>query len=251
MRLALELRGLGLLQTFDLRAMGHNSGRYVHTVTEALKLAFADRERYYGDSPEVPLAELLSPAYLRERGALIRADRAMQEAPPPGEVRRIRQSAAAPPPPSPAPNPSAARTKDGTTHIACIDHDGNMIALTSSGGVFRKSVFSPELGCTLSTGSEMFSLEEGHPNALAPGKRPRTTLISYLICEGGRPIATVGCPGGDDQGQVNLQNPQHAGVRHEPSAGGRGAKVCDGNPHRLVLATFVQTGCIERRARYL
>jgi gamma-glutamyltranspeptidase / glutathione hydrolase len=201
------MQALGLLQTFDLKMMGHNSGRYVHTVTEALKLAFADRERYYGDSPEVPLAELLSPAYLRERAALIRADRAMQEAPPPGEVRPIRQSAAAPPSLSPAPNPSAsaAHAKDGTTHIACIDRDGNMIALTPSGGVFRKSVFSPELGCTLSTRSEMFSLEEGHPNALAPGKRPRTTLISYLICEGGRPIATVGCPGGDDQGQANLQ----------------------------------------------
>jgi gamma-glutamyltranspeptidase/glutathione hydrolase len=199
------MQALGLLQAFDLKAMGHNSGRYVHTLAEALKLAFADRERYYGDSHEVPLAELLSPAYLQERSALIRADRAMREAPPPGEVREIRQKVAAPSPPSPAPNPSAAHAKDGTTHIACIDREGNMIALTSSGGVFRKSVFSPELGCTLSTRSEMFSLEEGHPNALAPGKRPRTTLISYLICKGGRPIATVGCPGGDDQGQANLQ----------------------------------------------
>jgi len=199
------MQALGLLQTFDLKAMGHNSGRYAHTVAEALKLAFADRERYYGDSREVPIAELLSPAYLRERAALIRADRAMQEAPPPGDVRHARQSAAAPPPPSPAANPSAAHAEDGTTHIACIDREGNMIALTPSGGVFHKSVFSPELGCTLSTRSEMFSLEEGHPNALAPGKRPRTTLISYLICEGGRPIATVGCPGGDDQGQANLQ----------------------------------------------
>jgi len=199
------MQALGLLQTFDLKAMGHNSGRYVHTVAEALKLAFADRERYYGDSREVPIAELLSPAYLRERAALIRADRAMQEAPPPGDVRHTRQSAAAPSPPSSAANPSAAHAEDGTTHIACIDREGNMIALTPSGGVFRKSVFSPELGCTLSTRSEMFSLEEGHPNALAPGKRPRTTLISYLICEGGRPIATVGCPGGDDQGQANLQ----------------------------------------------
>ena len=199
------MQALGLLQTFDLKAMGHNTWRYVHTVAEALKLAFADRERYYGDSREVPLAELLSPAYLRERAALIRADRAMQEAPPPGEVRHIRQRVAAPPPPPPAPKRSAAHGKDGTTHIACIDRDSNMIALTPSGGVFRKSVFSPELGCTLSTRSEMFSLEEGHPNALAPGKRPRTTLISYLICQRGRPIATVGCPGGDDQGQANLQ----------------------------------------------
>jgi gamma-glutamyltranspeptidase/glutathione hydrolase len=199
------MQALGLLQTFDLKAMGHNSGRYVHTITEALKLAFADRERYYGDASEVPLAELLSPAYLQERAALIQADRAMQEAPPPGEVRQVRHRVAAPPRPSPAPNPSAADANDGTTHIACIDRDGNMIALTPSGGVFRKSVFSPELGCTLSTRSEMFSLEEGHPNALAPGKRPRTTLISYLICEGGRPIATAGCPGGDDQGQADLQ----------------------------------------------
>ena len=80
-----------------------------------------------------------------------------------------------------------------------------MICLTPSGGVFRKSAFVAELGCTLSTRSEMFVLEEGHPNALAPGKRPRTTLVSYLICERGVPIMTVGCPGGDDQAQADLQ----------------------------------------------
>jgi gamma-glutamyltranspeptidase/glutathione hydrolase len=103
-----------------------------------------------------------------------------------------------------APDP-AAPTPDGTTHIAAIDREGNMIALTPSGGVFRKSVFSPELGCTLSTRSEMFYLEEGHANALAPGKRPRTTLISYLVREHGVPVETIGCPGGDDQAQANLQ----------------------------------------------
>ena len=201
------MQALGMLETFDLKAMRHNTCRYVHTVTEALKLAFADRERYYGDSPDVPLAELLSPTYLKKRAALIRPDRAMREAPPSGEVAgRGRPTAAAQPSaPSAAMDPSSAHAKDGTTHIACIDRDGNIIALTPSGGVFRKSVFCPELGCTLSTRSEMFSLEEGHPNALAPGKRPRTTLISYLICERGRPLATVGCPGGDDQGQADLQ----------------------------------------------
>jgi gamma-glutamyltranspeptidase/glutathione hydrolase len=94
---------------------------------------------------------------------------------------------------------------DGTTHIAAIDRDGNMICLTSSGGVFRKSAFMPELGCTLSTRSEMFVLEDGHPNALAPGRRPRTTLVSYVICEGGVPTMTIGCPGGDDQAQADLQ----------------------------------------------
>ncbi|HUL79663.1 MAG TPA: gamma-glutamyltransferase, partial [Vicinamibacteria bacterium] len=99
----------------------------------------------------------------------------------------------------------AAPIPDGTTHVAAIDRDGNMICLTPSGGVFRKSVFAPELGCTLSTRSEMFVLEDGHPNALAAGKRPRTTLVSYLISEDGVPTTTVGCPGGDDQAQANLQ----------------------------------------------
>jgi gamma-glutamyltranspeptidase/glutathione hydrolase len=94
---------------------------------------------------------------------------------------------------------------DGTTHIAAIDRDGNMICLTPSGGVFRKSAFMPELGCTLSTRSEMFVLENGHPNALAPGKRPRTTLVSYMIVEDGVPTTTIGCPGGDDQAQADLQ----------------------------------------------
>ncbi|PWU20686.1 MAG: hypothetical protein C5B48_12180, partial [Candidatus Rokuibacteriota bacterium] len=94
---------------------------------------------------------------------------------------------------------------DGTTHIAAIDRDGNMICLTPSGGVFRKSAFMDELGCTLSTRSEMFVLEEGHPNVLTPNKRPRTTLVSYLIAEGGVPTTTVGCPGGDDQTQADLQ----------------------------------------------
>jgi gamma-glutamyltranspeptidase/glutathione hydrolase len=196
------MQALGMLAGFDLRAMGHNSSRYIHTVVEALKLAFADRERHYGDAAPVPLAELLSPAYARERAALIRMDRAEPAAPPPGDPRRGHGGATGP---APAPREGAEAAADGTTHIAVIDRDGNMIALTPSGGVFRKSAFSPELGCTLSTRSEMFVLEEGHPNALTPGKRPRTTLVSYLVCENGVPVMTVGCPGGDDQAQADLQ----------------------------------------------
>ena len=198
------LQALGMLETFDLRVMGHNSARYIHVVTEALKLCFADRERYYGDAEDVPITELLAPAYMRERAALIRMDRAAPEAPAPGDPRRrggvatgagLRTSGA----------DAAVPAADGTTHIGAIDRDGNMICLTPSGGVFRKSAFMPELGCTLSTRSEMFVLEEGHPNVLAPGKRPRTTLVSYAICEGGVPIMTVACPGGDDQAQADLQ----------------------------------------------
>jgi gamma-glutamyltranspeptidase/glutathione hydrolase len=196
------MQALGILATIDLRALGHNSARYVHVVAEALKLAFADRERYYGDSPDVPLASLLAPAYARERAALIRMDRAMPAAPPPGDLPGAATSSAGHP--AAAAGASSA-APDGTTHVAAIDREGNMIGLTPSGGVFRKSAFAPELGCTLSTRSEMFVLENGHPNGLAPGKRPRTTLVSYLICEDGVPTTTVGCPGGDDQAQADLQ----------------------------------------------
>jgi gamma-glutamyltranspeptidase / glutathione hydrolase len=200
------LQALGMLDTLDLRALGHNSVPYIHAVTEALKLAFADRERYYGD-PEharIPLAELLSPAYARERAALIRMDRAAPAAPSPGDPWR-QGTAGSIAPARAAETGAPAPVPDGTTHIAAIDRPGNLIALTPSGGVFRKSAFAPELGCTLSTRSEMFVLEEGHPNALAPGKRPRTTLVSYLISEHGVPTTTVGCPGGDDQAQADLQ----------------------------------------------
>ena len=200
------MQALGMLAGFDLRALGHNSAAYIHVVAEALKLAFADRERYYGDPrfASVPIAELLAPSYARERAALIRLDCAAAEAPAAGNLwpdggAPARRSAGAEDPRATAPVP------DGTTHIAAIDRDGNMIALTPSGGVFRKSAFAAELGCTLSTRSEMFVLDEGHPNAPAAGKRPRTTLVSYLICANGTPTTTVGCPGGDDQAQADLQ----------------------------------------------
>ena len=193
------MQALAMLASFDLRAMGHNSTRYIHVVTEALKLAFADRERHYGHAAGDATA-LIDPAYARERAALIRQDAVMKEAPPAG------RAAGSSRPVSSAPTAAGAgAAMDGTTHIAAIDREGNMIALTPSGGVFRKSVFAPELGCTLSTRSEMFVLEDGHPNALTPGKRPRTTLISYLVCENGAPVMTVGCPGGDDQAQADLQ----------------------------------------------
>ncbi len=200
------MQALGMLEPMDLRAMGHNSARYIHVITEALKLAFADRERFYGDARDkaVPMAELLAPAYLRERAALIRMDRAAPEQPASGDPRRrgdMTRAASVHAGDASAAVPAA----DGTTHIAAVDREGNMMCLTASGGVFRKSAFAPELGCTLSTRSEMFVLEEGHPNALTPGRRPRTTLVSYLISEGGVPTMTIGCPGGDNQTQANLQ----------------------------------------------
>ena len=100
---------------------------------------------------------------------------------------------------------AVAGDEGGTTHVSVIDRDGNFACATPSGGGFAKSVFLPEIGCALSTRIEMFNLEEGHPNVLKPGKRPRTTLVNYIVSKDGRPQWTVGCPGGDHQTQANLQ----------------------------------------------
>ena len=201
------MQALGMLATFDLRALGHNSARYIHVVSEALKLAFADREQYYGDRDDAlsGIGDLLAPAYLKERAALIRVDRAAPEAPAPGDPRGRGAARAVGTHAGVRTSGLSSAAADGTTHIAAIDREGNMICLTPSGGVFRKSAFAPELGCTLSTRSEMFFVTDDHPNGLVPGKRPRTTLVSYLICEGGVPTTTIGCPGGDDQSQADLQ----------------------------------------------
>lgn len=205
---AVLLQALNMLEHVELRALGHNSPAYIHTVTEVLKLAFADRERYYGDPnfAAVPIAGLLSKAYAAERVKLVGA-RACPELPAPGDPARPGATVAPAPLPwaqSP-PELTSIAGEDGTTHLAAIDRDGNMICITPSGGVFRKSALVPELGCTLSTRSEMFFIDDDHPNRLEPGKRPRTTLINYLVCRDGVPVMTCGCPGGDDQAQANLQ----------------------------------------------
>ena len=197
------LQTLNMLGHLDLRALEHNSPAYVHTVAEALKLAFADRECYYGDPDfaAVPVDGLLDKAYAAQRVQGI-GERACPELPAPGTPFGSTDASASPQPAA-AGVPEA--SEEGTTHLAVIDHDGNMVCLTPSGGVFRKSAFAPELGCTLSTRSEMFFLDDSHPNGLQPGKRPRTTLVNYIVCKDGRPVMTFGCPGGDDQTQANLQ----------------------------------------------
>jgi len=205
---AVLLQALNMLEYVDLRALGHNSPAYIHTITEVLKLAFADRERYYGDPnfAAVPIAALLSKAYAAERVKLVGAQ-ACPELPAPGDPARPGATVAPATPPwaSRATEMASAAAEEGTTHLAALDRDGNMVCITPSGGVFRKSAFVPELGCTLSTRSEMFFIDDDHANGLQPGKRPRTTLINYLVCRDGVPVMTFGCPGGDDQAQANLQ----------------------------------------------
>ena len=209
------MQTLNMLENFDLKSMGHNSPQYIHTVIEALKLAFGDREAHYGD-PDfsvIPIDGLLSKEYAAERARLIDPAKAYPAQPDGGDPWRYSKKSrggngahggnGVPT----ASDPSALDTsaRDGTTHVSVLDRQGNMVCGTISGGAFAKSVFFPELGCALSTRIEMFNCDEGHPNAVEPGKRPRTTLINYIISKNGQPVMTVGCPGGDNQAQANIQ----------------------------------------------
>ena len=206
------LQTLNMLAGYDLKGMGHNSSVYIHTVTEALKLAFADRDTYYGDPnfSSIPVEGLLSKVYGAERAKNIQAGLAHPELPPAGNPwphQTGSGSGAAPSSPVLVAGGEElpGDGQDGTTHFAIIDSEGNMVAATPSGGVLARSVYFPELGCTLSTRSEMFVLDPSNPNCLEPGKRPRTTLVNYMVCKDGKPFMTIGCPGGDKQVQANLQ----------------------------------------------
>ena len=207
---AVLMQALNILENFALREMGHNSTAYVHTASQALNLAFADREAYYGD-PDfavVPVDGLLSKEYARERAGMIDPSSAFQELPPPGDPWMYSSMSGAPAQarePVPAASGADGGPESGTTHISTIDRDGNMVCATPSGGGFGKSVFFPELGCALSTRIEMFNFEDGHPNRLEPFKRPRTTLVNYIVSKDGVPVMMTGCPGGDHQAQANMQ----------------------------------------------
>ena len=210
---------LNILENFDLKAMGHNSPEYIHTVTEALKLVFGDREAFYADPnyAEVPIDGLLSKEYAKERAQSLDPERAYPEQTAPGDPWKYSKGAAAgvaaksttavatPNGAAPANGASDPSSHEGTTHVSVLDAQGNMVCGTISGGAFAKSVFFPELGCCLSTRIEMFNCEEGHPNVVEPGKRPRTTLINYLARKDGQAVMTIGCPGGDNQAQANVQ----------------------------------------------
>lgn len=214
------LQTLKILEGIDIAGMGPASPEFVHHVTEAMKLAFADREAYYGD-PEfvkVPLATLLSEDYAAGRRELI-GDKASHELRPgliPGfeeqvnrmlaSVRIAGQSGAGGATvgePTLASMVASSRRGD-TVHIDVIDKWGNMIAATPSGGWLQSSPVIPELGFPLNSRAQAFWLEEGLPSSLAPLKRPRTTLTPSLAFENGEPRLAFGTPGGDQQEQWQL-----------------------------------------------
>jgi gamma-glutamyltranspeptidase/glutathione hydrolase len=193
------LQQLRLLEGYDLRAMGHNSADYIHTLVEAAKLAFADREAYYGD-PEftrVPLDGLLAPRYADLRRGLIDPAHASRDVRPgdPVAMRALLD------PPGAAPRSWG----PGTIHVTAADGRGNMVACTASGGWIPSSPVVESLGFPLGTRLQTFFLDEHHANALKPGKRPRTTLTPSLATRQGAPFLSFGTPGGDQQDQWTLQ----------------------------------------------
>ncbi|TDE54563.1 gamma-glutamyltransferase family protein [Nonomuraea mesophila] len=220
------LQQLALLSGFDLDAMGYLSADYVHTVAEVAKLAFADREAWYGDA-DVPMSDLLSEAYNAGRRALVGpgADLDLRPGSPGGRTPRL-PDLPAPGTSSGAPGVSGARAPQGvgeptvaktaggvevtsldgtvrgdTCHVDVVDRHGNMVSATPSGGWLQSSPTIPALGFCLGTRAQMFWLQEGLPASLRPGTRPRTTLSPSFALRDGRPWLAFGTPGGDQQDQ--------------------------------------------------
>lgn len=206
------LQQLALLKGFDLAAMDPLGDEFVHVVAEAAKLAFADREAYYGDPEfaEVPIGHLLSDGYNDERRKLI-TDTASMELRPgvvPGftpEVDRTAEARIALLTRAPGVGePTVARLGamgGDTCHIDIIDRWGNMVSATPSGGWLQSSPVIPELGFPISTRGQMFWTHKGHPNSVAPRKRPRTTLSPSMALRDGKAWMSFGTPGGDQQDQ--------------------------------------------------
>jgi gamma-glutamyltranspeptidase/glutathione hydrolase len=206
------LQQLALLKGFDLAAMDPLGADFVHVVAEAAKLAFADREAYYGDPEqvEVPMAHLLSDAYNAERRTLI-TDTASLELRPgtvPGFTPQVDRDAAKRADlltrATGVGEPTGARlgaVGADTCHIDVIDRWGNMVSATPSGGWLQSSPVIPKLGFPLSTRGQMFWTHKGHPNSVAPRKRPRTTLSPSMVLREGKAWMSFGTPGGDQQDQ--------------------------------------------------
>jgi gamma-glutamyltranspeptidase/glutathione hydrolase len=197
---------LNMLEGFDLKKMGHNSPTYIHTLAEALKLALADRDRYYGDPNfvKIPMAELLSKNYAALRRPLI-DERHASLAQQPGDplnmkailasaVQTIGRASAL---------PEIERAND-TTCVNVVDRDGNMFSATPS-GAWLPAVVAGDTGVLMGQRLQSSLTDPNSPNVVAPGKRPRITLTPTLVLKGGEPFMALSTPGGDNQDQALLQ----------------------------------------------
>jgi gamma-glutamyltranspeptidase/glutathione hydrolase len=190
------LQAFNLLDGVDLVALGHNSPAYLHRLVESIKLAFADRDAYYGDPKfvKIPAERLLSKAYADERRALV-GERAWAEMPPHGDAVAPRVVL-----------PLAGGSSDAldTSYVAVIDADGNGFSATPS----DPNVDSPVVagvGCVVSARGSQGWLDPAHASVVAPGKRPRLTPAPAMAFSGGKLLMPFGTPGGDVQQQAMLQ----------------------------------------------
>ncbi|MDA1127419.1 MAG: gamma-glutamyltransferase family protein [Chloroflexi bacterium] len=203
-------QALKILEGFDLAAMGHNSPEYIHTVSQALNLAFADRQQYVGDPEfvDVPMDDLLSEEYLAKRRSLIDPDLAWPGTPPPGDPRN-RNATLNGGPLSPrdaaVPLGTAGVSGGGTSYFAVIDRDGNIFSSTPSEGTKNGGPVIPGTGLAFSLRGSQSNLISGHPASVEPGKRPRLTPAPSLILKAGEPVMALGAHGGDHIPQGTLQ----------------------------------------------
>jgi gamma-glutamyltranspeptidase / glutathione hydrolase len=209
------LQQLALLKGFDLEDLDPAGADFIHLQVECAKLAFADREAFYGDPDfvQVPIETLLSDAYNAQRRQLV-TDRASWELRPgtvAGFGAKVDARRGAPAGTAAGPGigePTVGRLGEvvgDTVHFDIIDRAGNMVSATPSGGWLQSSPVIPELGFCLGTRAQMFWLDETHPAGLAPGKRPRSTLTPTLALRDGEPYLAWGTPGGDQQDQWTAQ----------------------------------------------
>ncbi|MGQ0763008.1 MAG: gamma-glutamyltransferase family protein [Acidobacteriota bacterium] len=197
---------LNLLEGYDLKQLGHNSPEYIHTVTEALKLGFADRDRFYGDPKfvKIPTEQLLSKNYAAMRRNLIEKERASL-AQRPGDPENMKPLLASATTISynAAPVPEWLKAND-TTCVNVIDKDGNMFSATPS-GAWLPAVVAGDTGVLMGQRLQSALIDPNSPNVVAPGKRPRITLTPTLILKDGQPFMILSTPGGDNQDQALLQ----------------------------------------------
>ena len=212
------LEALNILENFDLRAMKHNSADYIHTVVEALKLGYADRDTYYGDPAFVhtPAEGLLSKAYAKERAQSIdphHAQRGFIAGNPLAFDTKVKEwkywvanirDGSTPGTPAPNAEPIRGTVKD-TTHISVIDKDGNIFDCTPSGGWIGGAVILGNTGIGMSVRGEQFWLDKDRAAQIRPRARPRYTLTPSIVLRNGQPFMAIGTPGGDNQDQTILQ----------------------------------------------
>jgi gamma-glutamyltranspeptidase/glutathione hydrolase len=209
------LEALNILEGYPLREMGRNSAPYLHTVTEALKLSFADRNAFVGDPkfvPNIPMQALLSKEYAALRRSQIDPNRAIAGEPAPGDPRRMKGSSAEPVYASPRPAPVAVAPFDPdqilnlTTYLAVVDKDHNMVSLTSSllSG-FGSGMVVENGGFFMNDRMRYYYLDPANVNSLQPGKRVRQTINPAMALKDGKPWIAFGTPGADTQPQTQLQ----------------------------------------------